>query len=91
LLVDRQVQPQRLDGIAKALLVAVRIDQDIDRIADDVDAEEHEHRHREHDDAALQDAADDEDRHALPPALMATIRISATQAPDVADRRPDAV
>ena len=49
LLPDRPVEAQRADGRLDVLLVHLRIDQQPDRIADHVHAEEHDHRHDDDD------------------------------------------
>ena len=66
MLVNRQVQAEVLHRLAIALLVAFGVDQDVDRIADDVDGEEDHQREREDDDRALHEPTDDEDRHLAP-------------------------
>ena len=63
LLPDRPVEAERADGGLDVLLVGLRVDQQIDRIADDVDAEEHDHRHDDDDERALHQPAQDEGGH----------------------------
>ena len=52
-----------LDRRLDLLLVGLWADQHVDRVADDVDAEEDQQRHHEDDDQTLQHAAGDEDGH----------------------------
>ena len=63
LLPQRLVEPERRDRVLALDLVGLRVDQDVDRVADRVDADEHEQRHHEQHDDALQAAADDVDEH----------------------------
>ncbi len=57
------VEAQCRDRVFALDLVGERIDQDIDRIADRVDADEDEYRHHEHHQQGLQAAAYDVDEH----------------------------
>ena len=63
LLPQRLVEAERRDRALAVDLVGLRVDQDVDRVADRVDADEHEQRHHEEHDDALHAAADDVDEH----------------------------
>ncbi len=60
---ERLVETQRGDRPLAVDLVRLRADQDVDRIADRVDADENEHGHREQHNDALKTAANDENEH----------------------------
>jgi hypothetical protein len=53
------------DGLGANPLVRVGRQQDVDRIADRVDADEDQDRHGDHDDDGLEQALDDEAEHAV--------------------------
>jgi hypothetical protein len=57
------VQAQRGDRALALELVGLRIDEDVDRVADRIDADEHQQRHHDQDQHGLQAAADDVDEH----------------------------
>ena len=57
LLPDRAIEAQRADRRLDVALVHLRIDQQPDRIADHVHAEEHDHRHDDDDHRSLHQAA----------------------------------
>ena len=63
LLPDRPVEPETADRRFDVCLVGIRADEHIDRIANDVHAEEDNHRHEKHDKERLHQPADDENRH----------------------------
>ncbi|MNN44527.1 hypothetical protein D3C81_1588210 [compost metagenome] len=63
LLPQRLVQAQRRNGALDVLLVGLRVDQDVDGIADGKDAEENQQRHDEEHHYALHQAPDDENQH----------------------------
>ena len=62
---QRLVEAERRDRALAVDLVGLRADQDVDRVADRVDADEDQQRHHEQHDDALQTAADDEDEHGV--------------------------
>ncbi len=57
------VEPERRDGALDVLLVGLRIDQDIDRVADGEDAQENQKRHDKEHDYALHQAPNNENQH----------------------------
>src|SRR5579862_8423788 len=59
----RLVESERHGRARDFGLVGLRIDQDVDRIADREHADEYQHRHDEQCDYTLQDPADDEYEH----------------------------
>jgi hypothetical protein len=63
LLGQRLVEAECGNRLLAVDLIRLRVDQDVDRVADRVHADEDEQRHREEHDDALQAAADDEDEH----------------------------
>ena len=56
-------RPSRATGRFALDLVGLRADQDVDRIADGIDADEHDERHHRDDEQALSEAADQIDQH----------------------------
>jgi hypothetical protein len=60
---QRPVQPEPRDRLGALDLVGLGADQDIDRIAERVDAEENQHRHGGDDEQTLRDAAEQEGEH----------------------------
>ena len=65
LLPHRPVEPEIGDDLVHAGLRAFGRGEDVDRVPDHVDAEEHQHRHHEQDEDRLQDASEDELGHRL--------------------------
>jgi hypothetical protein len=63
LLEDRPVESERRRGARAFDLVGDRIDQDVDRVADHVQPEEHEQRRDEQHQGRLREAAEDVDGH----------------------------
>ena len=66
LLPQRPVEPERLDRALDLRLIGLRVDQQVDRIADDVHAGEHDHRHQHDHQRALHQPAEDECEHSAP-------------------------
>src|SRR3546814_14566388 len=68
---DEELLPQRLveaeagDRRCPLVLVGLWIDQDVDRVADGVDADEHQHCHYGNDEEALTEAAQKVDRKSV--------------------------
>ena len=61
---QRLVETQRGRRARDLGLVGLRIDQDVDRVADRVDAGEHQRRHHEQHQHALEEPAQEEGQHA---------------------------
>ncbi len=64
---NRFIEAQFFDGALLDLWRCIWIDQNLDRIADGVHAQEHDDRHREDDDRSLHNAADEKKRHLMFP------------------------
>ncbi len=60
---ERLVEAERRRRACHLGLIGLRVDQDVDRVADGEDADEDEERHDEQHDDALHQAADDENGH----------------------------
>ena len=67
LLADRPVEPEGLDRALDLRLVRLRIDQHVDRVADDVDAEKDDQRHQKDNQGRLKQAANNEHCHVPTP------------------------
>ena len=65
LLPQRLIEPERRDDARAFGLVRLGRDQDIDRIADHVHADEHDHRHRKHDEQRLDQPPDQPGCHSV--------------------------
>jgi len=63
LLPDRPVETETADRSLNVRLVCIRTDQHIDRVADDVHAEEDDDRHEKDDKERLHQSTDDENSH----------------------------
>jgi len=57
------IEPERGGGARDFGLVGLRVDQDVDRIADREHAGEDQRRHDQQGERALQQTAEDEDEH----------------------------
>ena len=66
MLEHRAVQPERRRGARLFFLVGGRVDQYLDRIADEVKPAEDQRRGDEQDEQGLRQAPQDEDGHVLP-------------------------
>src|SRR6185369_11993615 len=60
---QRLVEAKRRDGALAIFLVRLRVDQDVDRVADGIDADEHQQRHDQQDDDALEATPYDKNQH----------------------------
>ena len=60
---QRLVETECCNGALAILLIGLRIDEDVDRVADGIDADEHQQRHDKQDDDALEASPDDENQH----------------------------
>ena len=78
LLIERPVEAVGPDRGGADFLGGVRRDEDVDRVADGVDADEHQRGHHQHDEEGLENALDDEAEHQEPvgPDMTAFSRLS---------------